>query len=146
MTAPSAPASPANAPNCTAHFVGVNVSSSRPMAVVPISRQTGPRRHAGDSAAPQQHREHAEQAQQQHQHGEAAGQRRVDAVLDGQEVIAQELLVPGDGRADDVFDAGRFGDGGQGLVAEHDDEDQRRPTRQRGQRRDEPVDRSPAAG
>jgi hypothetical protein len=42
VTAPIAPASPANAPNCTAHFVGVNVSSSTPMAVVPTSRQTGP--------------------------------------------------------------------------------------------------------
>jgi hypothetical protein len=39
---PSAPARPANAPNCTAHFVGVNVSSSSPTAVLPISRQTGP--------------------------------------------------------------------------------------------------------
>ena len=33
---------PANAPNCTAHFVGVNVSSSRPTALAPISRHTGP--------------------------------------------------------------------------------------------------------
>ena len=33
VTAPSAPASPANAPNCTAHFVGVNVSSNSPTAV-----------------------------------------------------------------------------------------------------------------
>ena len=42
MTAPSAPARPANAPNCAAHLVGVNVSSSSPMAVVPINRHTGP--------------------------------------------------------------------------------------------------------
>ncbi|CFB84458.1 Uncharacterised protein [Mycobacterium tuberculosis] len=42
VTAPNTPASPANAPNCTAHLVGVNVSSSRPTAVVPISRQAGP--------------------------------------------------------------------------------------------------------
>ena len=41
VTAPSAPASPAKAPNCTAHFVGVNVSRSNPTAVVPISRHTG---------------------------------------------------------------------------------------------------------
>ena len=42
VTAPSAPAKPANAPNCTAHFVGVKVNSSSPIAVVPISRHTGP--------------------------------------------------------------------------------------------------------
>ena len=42
MTAPSAPARLAKAPNCTAHFVGVNVNSSRPNAVVPINRQAGP--------------------------------------------------------------------------------------------------------
>ena len=47
VTAPSAPARPANAPNCTAHFVGVNVSSSRPTAVVPISRQAGPLANPG---------------------------------------------------------------------------------------------------
>ena len=47
VTAPSAPARAANAPNCTAHFVGVNVNSSRPMAVVPISRHTGPRAMPG---------------------------------------------------------------------------------------------------
>ena len=41
-TPPTAPARPANAPNCTAHFVGVNVSSSNPTAVAPINRQTGP--------------------------------------------------------------------------------------------------------
>ena len=40
--APRAPASPANAPNCTAHFVGVTCNSSRPTAVVPISRHAGP--------------------------------------------------------------------------------------------------------
>ena len=55
---------------------------------------------------------------------EPSGQRRVDTVLDGQEVVAQEVLVPRDRRADDVLDAGRLGDGGQRLVAEHDDEDQ----------------------
>ena len=76
--------------------------------------------HAGQPAAAQQHRQHPEQAQQQHQHGEAAGQRAVDAVLDGQEVVAQEVLVPGDRRADDVLDAGGLGDGGQRLVAEDD--------------------------
>ena len=42
VTAPSAPARPANAPNCTAHLVGVRVSSSNPTAVVPTSRHTGP--------------------------------------------------------------------------------------------------------
>ncbi len=42
VSAPSAPASPAKAPNWTAHLVGVNVNSSRPTAVVPISRQAGP--------------------------------------------------------------------------------------------------------
>ena len=59
----------------------------------------------GQPSAPQQHREHAEQAEHQHQHGEAAGQRGVGAVLDGQEVVAQEVLIPGDGRADLVLDA-----------------------------------------
>ncbi len=42
VTPPSAPVSPANAPNCTAHFVGVSVSSSSPTAVVPVSRHSGP--------------------------------------------------------------------------------------------------------
>ena len=83
-------------------------------------------RHAGQAAAAKQDREHAEHAQQQHQHREAPGQRAVDAVLDGQEVVPQEVLVPGDGRADDVLDAGRLGDGRQRLVAEDDHEHQRR--------------------
>jgi hypothetical protein len=80
--------------------------------------------HAGHSAPPQQHSEHAEQAQHQHQHGEATGQGGVGAVLDGQEVVAQELLIPRDRRADLVLDARGFGDGGQRLVAEHHNEDQ----------------------
>ena len=41
-TAPSVPARPANTPNCTAHLVGVNVISSQPTVVVPISRHAGP--------------------------------------------------------------------------------------------------------
>jgi hypothetical protein len=43
VTAASAAARPANVPNWTAHLVGVNVSSSRPSAVLPINRHSGPR-------------------------------------------------------------------------------------------------------
>jgi len=42
VTAPRAPANPANAPNWMAHFVGVNVNSSKPTAEVPINRHAGP--------------------------------------------------------------------------------------------------------
>ena len=139
MTAPSAPASPANAPNCTAHFVGVNVSSSRPTAVVPISRHTGPVAMPGTPPR----RSSTASMPNRHSSSTSTAKRRVsehvDAVLDGQEVVAQEVLVPGDGRADGVLDAGRLGDGRQRLVAEHDDEDQRERGGQRRQRGEQPV-------
>ncbi len=102
-------------------------------------------RHPGYCAAAQQDCQHAEQAQQQHQHREATRHRRVDAVLDGEEVVAQEVLIPGDGRADNIFDASRLGDRGQRLVTEHDHEDQRRRREQGGQRSDQTVDGSAAA-
>ena len=95
---------------------------------------------AGQVSAAQQHGDHPEQAEQHHQHGEPAGQRRVGAVLDGEEVVAQELLIPGDGRADDVLDAGGLGDGGQRLVPEDDHEDQRQRRRKRGDLRQHAVD------
>ena len=70
----------------------------------------------------------------------------VDAVLDGQEVVAQEVLIPGDGRADLVLDARGLGDGGQRLVAEHDHEDQRERSGQRRQLGQQPVDGHACAG
>ena len=116
VTAPSAPASPANAPNCMAHFVGVNVQqqqADRGGADQPPRRPAG---HAGYPAAPQQHDQHAEQAQHHDQHRESPRHRTLGVAFHREEVVAQEVLVPGDRRADLVLDPRRLGDGGQRLA------------------------------
>ncbi|SHX67570.1 Uncharacterised protein [Mycobacteroides abscessus subsp. bolletii] len=48
-TAPSAPDNPAKMPNWMAHLVGVKVSSSNPMAVLPMRRHTGPLARPGST-------------------------------------------------------------------------------------------------
>ena len=60
-------------------------------------------------------------------------------LFDSQEVVAQEVLIPRDRRADNVFDSGGLSNGGQGLVPEDDDENHRRRRGERGQRRQQTV-------
>ena len=103
--------------------------ADRGCADQPPGRAAG---HARDAAAAQQHDQHAEQAQQHDQHGEAPRHRPLGVVFHREEVIAQELLIPGDRRADLVLDPRRLGDGGKRLRAEHHDDDQRQ---RRGQHR-----------
>ncbi len=107
-----------------------------------------PHRAACDSwhaASPQQDRDQPEQTQQKDEHRESARQGAVDTVLDGEEVVAQELLIPGDGRPDHVLDACRLGDGGQRLIAEHEHEDQRQRRSQGRQRGEQAVGGAPSA-
>ncbi|CAB4903768.1 unannotated protein [freshwater metagenome] len=82
-----------------------------------------PVRDAGNAPASQEHEQRGEQAQEHREEREAAGHGTVDG-LDEEVVVPQEVLVPRLVGADDGAHSGGLDDGREGLVGEHDDEDE----------------------
>ena len=60
-------------------------------------------------------------------------------ILNGEEVVPQEVLIPRDRWAHNVFDPCGLGDGRQGLIAEHHDENERQRSGKCGQRGQQAV-------